>query len=216
MARLRTDSPNEPATPNKRKKPRFVVYRNEDGSLDTDHLSPEDRAAFEGRTQSAGPAPSPVNEPAAPVEPVDPAVIGLALNLLTSIEAAVVGQKMGIPHERVYGALQPKPPLDQMVVQAACKVANKYAVTLGPYADEIALVAMLATWQISAFNELRAIAFELKNANPTTPPPKDRDADRHQSPATPPPSPEPKPAEPAKVVPIDMLLGAQSATGIGV
>jgi hypothetical protein len=227
MPKLRSDNPGAPEQ-SKRSKPRVNLYKNPDGSYDTSSLSDEDKARLFGGAPGAtpepgaAPGPAPATEAAPPVEPIDPAVIGLALNLLTSIEAAVVGQKLGIPQDRCFAALQPRPPLDQMITGTAAKVANKYGASLGPYADEIALVALIATWQISAFTELRSIAADLA-ANRPAPPPPNADAGKHASPpkSTPdaPPAPketpkEPKPAPaPSNVVPIDLLIGAHAATG---
>jgi len=216
MASLRTDQPNSAATgeQSKRKKPRVTIYKNDDGSYDTSSLSDEDKARLFGGQTNAAPPPPPVDA-APPVEPIDPAIIGLALNLLTSVEAAVVGNRLGIPHAQCQKVLEPKPPLDTAITGLACKVANKYGASLGPYADEIALVALVATWQIQAFTELRALVAE-QAANRPAPPPKHPDADRHQSPQEKPPAPAAAPEKPASsnVVPIDLLIGAQAATGL--
>ena len=221
MARLRSDEPNSNATgeQSKRKKPRVTIYKNDDGSYDTSSLSDDDKARLFGAQPNAAPPP-PSIDPAPPVEPVDPAIIGLALNLLTSIEAAVVGNKLGLPHADCQRVLQPKPPLDTDITGLACKVANKYGASLGPYADEIALVALVATWQIQAFTELRALVAE-QAANRPAPPPKHPDADRHQSPSEKPAAPAAAPEKPetSNVVPIDLLIGAHmgtaNATGAG-
>lgn len=210
------------ASKSKRSKARVLIYRNEDGSYDTSSLSDDDKARFFGQSgPAAGPsvASSAAEPPPPPADPVDPAVIGLALNLLTSIEAAIVGSKLGIPQDRCLAALQPRPPVDQMVIGAATKVANKYGASLGPYSDEIALVAALAMWQIGAFTELRAIAAEMAATKPATPPP-NADHGKHKSPDSKPATPAadaPKATtDPAsKVVPIELLIGAHSKTGGG-
>jgi len=213
MAQLRTDQPNSNAAgeQSKRKKPRVTIYRNEDGSYDTSSLSDEDKARLFG-TPSNTPPPPPAADAAPAPEPVDPAVIGMALNLLTSIEASLIGRKLGLPHELCQQVLQPKPPLDTTITGLACKVANKYGASLGPYADEIALCAMVVTWQVQAFTELRSIVAE-RDARQTDNPPKHPDADRHQSPPVKPAEPAPKKPAETNVVPIDLLIGAQAATG---
>jgi hypothetical protein len=225
MARLRSettnDGPGSASSENKRKKPRFTVYRNADGSFDTEHLSDADRAAFNAHTSGATNAapPPPAAGPAEPMpDPIDPMIIGMALNLLVSIESAVVGQKLGIPQQTAFKVLTPKPPFDESITALATKVANKYGASLGPYSDEIALVALIGAWQVSAFSELRAIVAEQAARKPQDAP-KDRDADRHQSPPPDAPKPAPAPekaptaAPGGNVVPIDLLLGAHAATG---
>ena len=217
MPSLRSETASNPTGQTKRSKPRVTIYRNPDGSYDTSSLSDEDKARlFGGAPPPAEPAAAPAPDPSTPApEPIDPAIIGMALNLLTSIEAAVVGRRLGIPEDRCYAALQPRPPFDQAITSAATKVANKYGASLGPYADEIALVALLATWQITAFAELRSIAAE--QTAKTTPPPPNADATKHESPSKPTPPPAAPTPEPVKsnIVPIDLLIGAHAATGGG-
>jgi len=219
MPRKRTDmnaSPTgETANDSKRRKARVPIYKNDDGTLDLSGLTDEDAEKVRQRFASGSTTDSTAAAPAAPPppqEPIDPAIIGLALNLLTSIEAAVVGTKLNIPIPEAYQVLSLKPPFDQLVTNAACKVANKYVGSLGPYADEIALVALLATWQIGAFAELRKIvADQAKTPGEKPPPPMDHD--RHRTTDAPPPPPAAAPPKPApakpQVVPIDVMLGAQ-------
>lgn len=221
MPKLRSETngntPTNSGESSKRRKARVPIYKNDDGTLDLSGLTDDDAAKVRerfGSSPGAAFTPPPPTEPTAPPpEPIDPAIIMLALNMLTSIEAAVVGSKLHIPTARAYEALALKPPFDQMLIGAATKVANKYMVSMGPYADEIALGALLVTWQIGAFTELRAIAAELATARGETPPP-NVDHDKHQSPPPPPPPPSPEPMEKPKpksapVIPIDAMIAAQ-------
>lgn len=214
MARLRSEINNPPPPPgDKRKKPRVILYKNEDGSFDTSGLSDEEKQKiFGGASAPQPPPPPPPPQDTGPApEPVPAEVVGMALNLLVSIEAAVVGQKLGIDQVRAYDALTPREPLATLITAQSTKVINKYGGSLGPWADEIALGCMIVTWQVTAFNELRRIAAEIHGMKQETPPPHP-DANRHSS-----PPPEAPPAAPAAepVKPADSSAMVLSSFGLG-
>jgi hypothetical protein len=85
--------------------------------------------------------------------------------------------------------------LADAIAAAAAKVANKYSAPLGKYADEIALCAIIATWQISAFAAMRRFAsIDIPSETPPPPP------DKHESYQPPPPPPPPEPAKVTDVI----------------
>lgn len=204
MPKLRTEANN--SAQDKRKKPRVILYKNDDGTWDTSSLNDEEKSRlFGGATGAPPPPPPPTPDPAAPApEPIDPQVMGMALTMLVSIEAAVVGQKLGLDHKTVYDVLQPRPPFDGAILNLSCKVANKYGASLGPWADEIALGALLISWQVAAFNQLRQIVADQKSGS-------DRPAPEAPAPPPPPPPETPK-KEP---IPIDLLMGAHATQSGG-
>jgi hypothetical protein len=112
--------------------------------------------------------------------------------VLSGIEAVLVADRMGVSTEQAQQALTPPPPLADAIAQAAAKVAAKYAAPLGRWAEEIALGALLVTWQTTAFANMRRMA----PAAPTAaepPAPIDRH-ESYQAPAPPAPAPPAPPA----------------------
>lgn len=172
MARLRetmNDQAPEPGqgSNDKRKRKRITVYCHEDGSPDLDSVPEEQRRALGlgGSTDQAEPEPVQTS--------FEPAMIGMFLPVLVGIESALVAPRMGINQDQARSALTPAPPLADAIAQAATKVLNKYGSALGRWADEIALVSIVATWQVMAFSEMQRIRAASAPAPQAPPPPPD-------------------------------------------
>jgi hypothetical protein len=115
--------------------------------------------------------------------------------VLSGIEAVLVADRMGVSTEQAQQALTPPPPLADAIANAAAKVAAKYAAPLGRWAEEIALAALIVTWQTTAFANMRRMA-------PAAPPAAEPPApiDRHESYQAPAPS-APAPSAPPAAAP---------------
>lgn len=155
-------SPND-----KRKRKRITVYCNDDGTPDLDSV-PEDQR----RALGIGQAPEGSNQaPEAPAQ-FEPAMVGMILPVLVGIEAALIGPRLGIEIDQARSALTPHPMIADGIAQAGAKVLNKYGGNLGRWADEIALVSIIATWQVQAFAEMRRMkAASIPRHDPPPPPP---------------------------------------------
>ena len=182
MAKKRAEIPipGEPGN-NKRTRKRFIVFAKDDGSPDLDNLPPE----LQGHIGASG-APQASDQPAPPPAEFDASIIKIVMPVIVGLEAMLVGPRMGIPVATATQCLTPPPPLADAIAQAATKVLNKYSAPLGRWADEIALAALLATWQVSAFAAMRRYApIDVQSEEPPPPP------DRHESYQPPPPPPPP-------------------------
>lgn len=184
MARTREEigadsAPTTKPKADRRSRKRLSVYLNEDGTPDWDAVPEEDRARLgHGSAPAAAEAPAEV-----PVE-----MVGFLLQTMTRIEAAVVAPKLGISSEEAYQCLTPSAELGKPLVEATARVVNKYAGGFGRWSDEIALAALLVTWQASAFSEMRkAAAAAAPKPEPAPAPP-----DKHES-FQPPAAPKPEP-----------------------
>jgi len=195
MARKRENiSSTGESAKDKRTRKRYIVYANEDGTPDLNNLPPE----LEGLKGASNPAPSPENS-ATPTEPPPPAfdsaIFKMLLPVVSGLEAVMVAARMNVTVPIATQCLTPPPPLADAIAAAAAKVANKYSAPLGRYADEIALCAIIATWQISAFAAMRRFA-PIDTPSETPPPP----PDKHESYQPPPPPPPPEPAKVSEVI----------------
>jgi hypothetical protein len=185
MARKReTINPSpDGAKPDKRNRKRFIIYAKEDGTPDLSNLPPElDSLRGGNSNQETG------STPPQPIDPPPPAfdssVFQMILPVITGLEALLVAPRMGITVPLATQCLTPAPPLADAIATAAARVANKYAGSMSQYADEIALCAIIATWQVSAFAAMRRYApIDVQAEAPPRPP------DKHESYETPPPPP---------------------------
>lgn len=150
MARLRTDGETgetTPATSDRRRRPKIIVAIREDGNPDVEALSEEARAKlFDALAR---------NTPEPP-EPINPAVVGFALQAIARIEAAIVGPRFELSAEEAAGCFLPPEPLQEQLQAAGARVLDKYSGSWSRWQDEIVLGALLVTWQASAFQALRA------------------------------------------------------------
>jgi hypothetical protein len=172
----------------KRARKRYIVFAKEDGTPDLDNLPPELQSAI-------GSAPAPAAPTGPPPDPPPPAfdsqLVKILLPVVSGLEAVFVAPRMGITVDQATAALTPPPPLADAIAAAATKVLNKYFPEPGRWADEIALCAMIVTWQATAFAQMRRMAPIDVSPEPPRPP------DRHESYQPPPPPPPPPPADPA-------------------
>jgi hypothetical protein len=83
-----------------------------------------------------------------------PEVMGMLIHAIGSVEAMAVSVKTGMPRDVADRIVQPKPPLDSMLAETAAKVAAKHNLG-GRYAEEIALLALLGTWQAGVVASVR-------------------------------------------------------------
>lgn len=141
---------------------RVLIYINDDGTIDLSKMSDRQRDLLginpEGTTTK--PVPAADAEPVPPVA-FPPEMAGMMLGVLISIETAIVAPRMDLDAAAVKRALIPIPPIGEALRESAARVMNKYAGTLGAYADEFALVSLIITWQASAFGELRSLKAEM-------------------------------------------------------
>jgi hypothetical protein len=149
MARKRTsDNPTSPSDKaDRRRRPKVIIPMNDDGSFDFAPVSEEERERLRAALEESRPDPPP---------PIDPAIVGFAVQTLASIEAAIVGPKMGLSHDRAFACIVPPPPLAEQISQAGARVLEKYSGGWSKYQDEIVLCALIVTWQAQAFRNLRA------------------------------------------------------------
>jgi len=197
MARKRESiDPSNPPASDKRSRKRYIVYADDSGAPDLSTAPPELRAAFGGPDHATA-APAAAGGPAAAPAPAefDSAIFKLMIPVLSGIEAVLVADRMGVSTEQAQQALTPPPPLADAIANAAAKVAAKYAAPLGRWAEEIALAALIVTWQTTAFANMRRMA-------PAAPPAAEPPApiDRHESYQAPAPS-APAPSAPPAAAP---------------
>jgi hypothetical protein len=150
MARKRSVNLNsDSAAPkaDRRRRPKVIIPLNEDGSFDFSPVPEEQRDRLRAALEEAQPEPPP---------PIDPAIVGFAIQTLASIEAAIVAPKMGLTHDRAFACIVPPPPLAEQIAQAGARVLEKYSGGWSKYQDEIVLCALIITWQAQAFRNLRA------------------------------------------------------------
>jgi len=159
------------------KRKRILLYFQEDGSPDVSKLSERQREMLgmlrgtDGEAAAGDPAGPP------PAPPFTPQIAGVMLGVLISIESAIVAPRMDLDASRVQAALTPIPPIADAIQETATRVMNKYAGTLGPYTDEIALCGLIVVWQSSAFSEIR----RMKAAAAPAPEPRPLPVDIHAS-----------------------------------
>lgn len=189
---INNDSAAAASGKDKRNRKRFIVYQNEDGTPDLSNLPEALRPVI-------NPPPGPDAVPEAPPPEFDASIFKMLLPVIVSLEAAVAARKLDISPKQAAQCLTPAPQLADGIAAAAAKVANKYAAPLGRWADEIALVAIVCTWQFSAF-----AAMQQYRPVPITPEPPPPPPDKHYSTEAPPPPP-PTPSGP-ETPPMDAPL----------
>jgi len=123
--------------------PRIIV-KVIDGKPDFSRLDPEQvellrTGLSEASAESAG---------------LPPEVMGMLIHAIGSVEAMAVSAKTGMPRDVADAIVQPKPPLDALLAETAAKVAAKHNLG-GRYAEEIALLALLGTWQAGIMAAVR-------------------------------------------------------------
>ncbi len=136
------------------RRPRVILHFDPDGKPELGNLEPETRARLQAAFAGGGPAAGP--EPAAPV---DPALVGMVLKGLGSLEAAMLAGRFGLDAETCRRVVGPPEPLAGMMAETGARVISKYNLT-GKYGDEIALACLIMTWQAGALQQLRALGRE--------------------------------------------------------
>ena len=134
--------PVEPK-PDRLRAPRIIV-KVIDGKPDFSRLDPEQMELLR-----AG-----LSEASAENAGLPPEVMGMLIHAIGSVEAMAVSAKTGMPRDVADRIVQPKPPLDSMLAETAVKVAAKHNLG-GRYAEEIALLALLGTWQAGVVASVR-------------------------------------------------------------
>ena len=143
-----TEKPQDTAPKQKRKRrKRAVIFRNDDGSIDTSKLDDDGREIL---AQLQAEKPEEIN--ALPTE-----VGATLLTVFAAIETQIVAKKTGLPVEQVQPCFVPAPPIAEKMSETVTKVLNKYAGGLTRFADEIALASLIVVWQTTAFAQLNAI-----------------------------------------------------------
>ena len=170
MAKLRETMNTESTPPKtKRNRARIPVYLNDDGTPAYNELTDEQRATL-------GVAPG-ANRPTPPPPPPPPPEFNAdaarsLLMVAVSIESMVLASKFSIDADAARNAVAPAPQIAAGLVSATQSVMNKYAGSLSEWTPELTLVAMIITWQSTAFANIRSIVAN-RPAPPAPPPPID-------------------------------------------
>jgi hypothetical protein len=136
-----------PTKQRRKRRKRAVIFRNEDGSIDTSKLDDDGREIL---AQLQAEKPEEIN--ALPTE-----VGATLLTVFGALETQIVAKKTGLAVEQVRPCFVPAPPIAEKMSEAVTKVLNKYAGGLTRFADEIALACLIIVWQTSAFAQVNDI-----------------------------------------------------------
>jgi len=88
---------------------------------------------------------------------VDPALAGMLIQAVARIEGALLGPRFGLDRETAMQIAEPKPPLDELLAKQTAVVLSKHNV-MGRYGDEVALAALIASWQAGVIQGWRVAA----------------------------------------------------------
>jgi hypothetical protein len=116
--------------------------------VDLTSLTPEERQALQMalRGQEGASEPS-----------IDPALVGMLVRGVGSLEAALLSQRYGLDPVQCRAAIGPDEPLLSMIGEAGAKVVAKYNLC-GRWGEEIALCSLIAIWQGGALQALNALS----------------------------------------------------------
>jgi hypothetical protein len=143
-------SPGDGVAPRKRR-PSFKVPLTDDGRPDLDSLDADKRQLLVEAVQAQAPAQT----------SVDPALAGMLIQAVARIEGALLGPRFGLDRETAMQIAEPKPPLDELLAKQTAVVLSKHNV-MGRYGDEVALAALIASWQAGVIQGWRAAAEAIK------------------------------------------------------
>jgi len=146
-----TPEPAEPAQPRSRR-PFFRVPLDENGVPQLDALEADKRAALVDAVQR-------LPERGA----VDPALAGMLISAVAQLEAAVLAARFSLPRGDVAQTVLPRPPFDELLARQTATVLSKHNV-FGRFGDELALLALVASWQAGVIQSVRELAVRSKRA----------------------------------------------------
>lgn len=85
---------------------------------------------------------------------VDPAMVAMLIMAVGSMEAAILASRFGVDRQRCMDIVGPHEPLKTLMATSAAGVLAKYNV-FGRWGDEIALLSLVATWQVGVMEAIR-------------------------------------------------------------
>jgi len=138
------------------RRPRIILHYDETGGLDLSRLEPDVRNRLQDAFRQQ-----------APIEKTDPELIKMVLTGLGNVEAAMLSSKFDLSNADCRNAIGPHEPLAGMIAAAGARVVDKHNLT-GRWGDEIALFALLASWQAGALQQIRAMQATKKAAEDAT------------------------------------------------
>jgi hypothetical protein len=144
-------SPGE-GVPRKRR-PSFKVPLTDDGRPDLESLDQDKRQLLIEAVQAQAPAQT----------TVDPALAGMLIQAVAQLEGAILAAKFGLDRQTGVRLMSPKPPLDELLAKQCAVVLSKHNV-FGRWGDEMALFALVSSWQAGAIQAMREAAAELQRA----------------------------------------------------
>jgi hypothetical protein len=138
-----------------RRKPRAYVSFDSRGA-DVSRLSDEEkerlRKALGVEHVNGVPAP-PV------VTPTDPALVGMLLQAIASLEGMILARKFKLPAEACQEACKLREPVSSALAECTARILDKYNV-MGRYQDEVAALSLIVVWQSGVFSQLRELEKE--------------------------------------------------------
>ena len=135
----------ETAAPRVRR-PFIRVPLDERGVPSLSSLDPEKRAAL---VSAVGQLPEQAQ--------VDPALAGMLISAIAQLEAAVLAPRFKLAREEMARIAQPRPPLDELLAKQTATVLSKHNV-FGRFGDELALAALIISWQASVLQAANEIS----------------------------------------------------------
>ena len=133
------------STVSQNRKPRIIVRLDDSGSVDFNRMEPDERTALQNAFRSQ-----------MPIEKTDPALVCMVLAGIGSLEASILATRFDLDPDECRRIIGPHEPLAGLLGQAGAKVIDKHNL-VGRWGDEIALFALLASWQSATFQQIRAL-----------------------------------------------------------
>lgn len=141
-----TETSDPAPTMARQRKPRIILRYGDDGKPDIASLDGDSRAALASAFREQ-----------VPIERTDPALVGMVLVGIGSLEGAMLATRLDLPIEDVKSIVGPMEPMKSLLADAGAKVIDKHNL-MGRWGDEIALCALLVSWQASVLQSVRAMA----------------------------------------------------------
>jgi hypothetical protein len=135
-----------PSPRSRRRRPFIRVPLDDSGRPDLSGIRPEHREAL---AEAVGTLPERAS--------VDPALAGMLIQAVARIEGALLGPRFGLDRETAMSIAEPKPPLDELLARQTAVVLSKHNV-MGRFGDEVALAALVASWQAGVIQGWKAAA----------------------------------------------------------
>lgn len=127
------------------RKPRIIVRFDDSGAVDLSRMDPNERAALQTAFRAQMPA-----------EKTDPALVCMVLAGIGSLEASILATRFDLDPDECRRIVGPHEPMAGLLGQAGAKVIDKHNL-VGRWGDEIALFALLASWQSATIQQIRAL-----------------------------------------------------------